>query len=188
MPSFLKITYVRLPQGGRRSNSHRFHSVHRSTNIAAWSCRLVRLVENHTRGNCTAPNQCTCTCWAEFDVDDCANFQTNCDGPWQVCTTLGLKRSYIDRLGARKYEMNLDRLRQYTVKFRNVDQIPRVVTRLGTSSELQALYSRLSETFLRSVRTTHQDKYCFPPSGELFGRCAGSPTLRCLRQQSPEKT
>eukprot|EP00903_Cladosiphon_okamuranus_P018631 g17149.t3 len=35
------------------------------------------------RGNCTAPNQCTCTCWAEFDVDDCETFQTNCDGPWQ---------------------------------------------------------------------------------------------------------
>lgn len=23
-------------------------------------------------------------CWAEFDVDDCANMQTNCDGPWQA--------------------------------------------------------------------------------------------------------
>ncbi|CAN0416073.1 unnamed protein product, partial [Hapterophycus canaliculatus] len=39
---------------------------------------------NYYRGNCTAPNQCTCTCWGEFDMDDCETFQTNCDGPWQV--------------------------------------------------------------------------------------------------------
>ncbi|CAM9450628.1 unnamed protein product [Ascophyllum nodosum] len=38
------------------------------------------------RGNCTAPNQCTCMCWEAFDVDDCKTFQTNCDGPWQECS------------------------------------------------------------------------------------------------------
>lgn len=48
------------------------------------SLAVVVLSRNLERGNCTAPNQCTCTCWAEFDVDDCETFQTNCDGPWQV--------------------------------------------------------------------------------------------------------
>jgi len=36
-----------------------------------------------TRGNCTAPNQCTCLCFDEYNPHDCHAYDTNCRGPFQ---------------------------------------------------------------------------------------------------------
>ncbi len=37
----------------------------------------------YLRGNCTAPNQCTCTCFGMYDSEDCSENEENCEGPWQ---------------------------------------------------------------------------------------------------------
>jgi hypothetical protein len=43
----------------------------------------------HSRGNCTAPNRCTCTCFAQHESQRCstkrrgARRTVDCRGPWQ---------------------------------------------------------------------------------------------------------
>ncbi len=37
----------------------------------------------YLRGNCTAPNQCTCTCFGMHDTEDCQAYDENCERPWQ---------------------------------------------------------------------------------------------------------
>ncbi|KAG5183802.1 hypothetical protein JKP88DRAFT_257596 [Tribonema minus] len=37
----------------------------------------------YTRGNCTAPNRCTCTCWEAHSPQACAARKEGCEGPWQ---------------------------------------------------------------------------------------------------------
>jgi DNA-binding beta-propeller fold protein YncE len=46
-------------------------------------CGMKALGSGIARGNCTAPNQCTCTCNKAYDADDCAATKENCEGPWQ---------------------------------------------------------------------------------------------------------
>lgn len=36
-----------------------------------------------TRGNCTQPNQCTCLCYAQYDVKRCDSDAKGCNGAWQ---------------------------------------------------------------------------------------------------------
>ncbi len=38
---------------------------------------------SYLRVNCTAPNQCTCTCFGMYDREDCKTYKENCEKPWK---------------------------------------------------------------------------------------------------------